>query len=117
MLVLELSPRSRGSEYSPPGATSSARRCGKAARRDTPVERLPKLRPTPPPVYDLWKQEELDLLVAATRRMENPLGERLQVLTMIESGARAGELRASNSETSTCTERRSSSPAKAESSG
>ena len=62
-------------------------------RLDNPVDRLPKLRPTPEPVYDLWKQEELDLLVAATRRMESPLRERLRVLTMIESGARAGELR------------------------
>jgi site-specific recombinase XerD len=62
-------------------------------RLDNPVERLPKLRPTPDPVYDLWKQEELDLLVASTRKMENPLRERLRVLTMIESGARAGELR------------------------
>jgi integrase len=60
-------------------------------RLDNPVERLPKLRPTPEPVYDLWKQEELDLLVAATRKMESPLRERLRVLTMIES--RAGELR------------------------
>jgi integrase/recombinase XerC len=62
-------------------------------RLDNPVERLPKLRPTPDPVHDLWKQEELDLLVAGTRKMENPLRERLRVLTMIESGARAGELR------------------------
>jgi site-specific recombinase XerD len=62
-------------------------------RPDNPVERLPKLRPTPEPVYDLWKQEELDLLVASTRKMESPLRERLRVLTMIESGARAGELR------------------------
>jgi integrase/recombinase XerC len=62
-------------------------------RLDNPVDRLPKLRPTPEPVYDLWKQEELDLLIAATRKMENPLRERLRVLTMIESGARAGELR------------------------
>jgi integrase/recombinase XerC len=62
-------------------------------RLDNPVERLPKLRPTPEPVYDLWKQEELDLLVAATRKMESPLRERLRVLTMIESRARAGELR------------------------
>jgi integrase/recombinase XerC len=62
-------------------------------RLDNPVDRLPKLRPTPEPVYDLWKQEELDLLVAATRKMESPLRERLRVLTMMESGARAGELR------------------------
>jgi site-specific recombinase XerD len=62
-------------------------------RLDNPVERLPKLRPTAEPVYDLWKQEELDLLVAGTRKMESPLRERLRVLTMIESGARAGELR------------------------
>ena len=62
-------------------------------RPDNPVDRLPKLRPTPEPVYDLWKQEELDLLVAGTRKMESPLRERLRVLTMIESGARAGELR------------------------
>ena len=62
-------------------------------RPDNPVDRLPKLRPTPEPVYDLWKQEELELLVAGTRKMENPLRERLRVLTMIESGARAGELR------------------------
>ena len=62
-------------------------------RLDNPVDRLPKLRPTPEPVYDLWKQEELDLLVAGTRKMESPLRERLRVLTMIESGARAGELR------------------------
>lgn len=61
-------------------------------RLDNPVERLPKLRPTPEPVYDLWKQEELDLLVAGTRKMESPLRERLRALTMIESGARAGEL-------------------------
>jgi hypothetical protein len=37
-------------------------------RPDNPVDRLPKLRPTPEPVYDLWKQEELDLLVAGTAR-------------------------------------------------
>lgn len=63
-------------------------------RPDNPVARLPKLRPTPDPVYDLWTQHELDLLVAGTRKMENPLRERLRVLTMIESGARAGEMRA-----------------------
>lgn len=63
-------------------------------RPDNPVERLPKLRPTPDPVYDLWTQHELDLIVAGTRRMESPLRERLRVLTMIESGARAGEMRA-----------------------
>lgn len=63
-------------------------------RPDNPVDRLPKLRPTPEPVYDLWTQHELDLLVAGTRKMENPLRERLRVLTMIESGARAGEMRA-----------------------
>lgn len=63
-------------------------------RPDNPVERLPKLRPTPEPVYDLWTQHELDLLVAGTRKMECPLRERLRVLTMIESGARAGEMRA-----------------------
>lgn len=61
-------------------------------RPDNPVELLPKLRPTPDPVYDLWSQDELDLLVAGTRRMESPLRERLRVLTMIETGARAGEL-------------------------
>ena len=44
-------------------------------------------------MYDLWKQDELDLLVAATRRMESPLREQLRVLAMIESGGRAGELR------------------------
>ena len=65
---------------------------GRAA--SNPVERLPKLRPEAPPVYDdLWSQPELDLIVAGTRRMENPLRERLRALTMIESGGRAGELR------------------------
>lgn len=63
-------------------------------RPDNPVQWLPKMRPTPPPVYDLWTQAELDLLVAATRRMDNPLRERLRVLAMIETGARAGEARA-----------------------
>ena len=62
-------------------------------RPDNPLDRLPKLRPQPEPVYDLWSQNELDLLVSGTRRMENPLRERLRVLTMIETGARAGELR------------------------
>ena len=63
-------------------------------RPDNPVERLPKLRPTPDPVYDdIWSQAELDLLVAGTRKMESPLRERLRVLTMMESGARAGEMR------------------------
>lgn len=61
-------------------------------RLDNPVERLPKLRPTPEPVYDLWRQDELDLLVASTRKMDHPLCERLRVLTMIETGARKGEL-------------------------
>ena len=63
-------------------------------RPDNPVDRLPKLRPTAPPVYDdLWRQDELDLLVAATRRMDMPLIQKLRVLTMIESGCRAAELR------------------------
>jgi integrase/recombinase XerC len=61
-------------------------------RPDNPVERLPKLRPTPDPVYDLWRQDELDLLVAGTRTMEQPLTERLRVMTMIESGGRKAEL-------------------------
>ena len=42
-------------------------------------------------------------------KMESPLRERLRVLTMIESGARAGELRGLHSATSTSTGRRSSS--------
>lgn len=62
-------------------------------RPDNPVDRLPKLRPTPDPVYDLWSQHELDMIVAGTRRMEAPLRERLRALTMIESGGRAAELR------------------------
>lgn len=62
-------------------------------RPDNPVARLPKLRPQREPVYDLWSQDELDLLVAGTRRMEQPLWERLRVLAMIETGARAAELR------------------------
>ena len=62
-------------------------------RPDNPVDRLPKLRPTADPVYDLWRQDELDLLVAATRRMDIPLIQKLRVLTMIESGCRAAELR------------------------
>jgi integrase/recombinase XerC len=62
-------------------------------RPDNPVDRLPKLRPTPQPVYEIWSQPELDMLVSGTRRMEHPLRERLRVLTMIETGARAGELR------------------------
>lgn len=61
-------------------------------RPDNPVDRLPKLRPTAEPVYDLWQQDELDLLVSCTRSLENPLRERLRVLTMIESGARASEM-------------------------
>ena len=61
-------------------------------RPDNPVDRLPRLRPTAPPIHDLWTQPELDLLVAATRRMEAPLRERLRVLTMIESGGRKGEM-------------------------
>jgi hypothetical protein len=43
---------------------------------------------------DRLTQEELDLLVAGTRRMDQQLRERLRVLAMIEPGARAGELRA-----------------------
>jgi site-specific recombinase XerD len=62
-------------------------------RPDNPVERLPKMRPQGEPVYDLWRQDELDLLVAATRGMEQPLTQRLRVLVQIESGGRAGELR------------------------
>jgi integrase/recombinase XerD len=62
-------------------------------RPDNPVDRLPKLRPIAPPVYEIWSQRELDLLVAGTRRMEHPLRERLRVLTMLETGGRAGELR------------------------
>ena len=63
-------------------------------RPDNPCDRLPKMRPTPTPVYDIWRQDELDLLVAATRNFDCALCERLRVLTMIESGGRAGELRA-----------------------
>lgn len=59
-------------------------------RPDNPVDRVPKLRPTPEPVYDLWRQDELDLLVAGTRKLENPLRERLRVPTMIETGCPGG---------------------------
>ena len=62
-------------------------------RPDNPVDRLPKLRPQGQPVYDLWTQDELDLLVAGTRTLgELALCERLRVLTMIESGGRKAEL-------------------------
>ena len=57
-----------------------------------PVERLPALRPTPTPVHDIWRQDELDLLIASTRQHPEPLIQRLRVQTMIESGARASEL-------------------------
>ena len=77
---------SRGSASAPPGATSSSGRSREGCRPDNPVDRLPKLRPTPEPVYDLWRQDELDLLVAGTRKMERPLSRTLRVLTMIESG-------------------------------
>ena len=93
MLVLELVPEKSWKRVRAAWGDFFRWSVREGRRPDNPVERLPKLRPTPPPVYDLWKQEELDLLVAATRRMENPLRERLRVLTMIESGARAGELR------------------------
>ena len=43
------------------------------------------------PVYDLWTQDELDLLVAGTRKMDSRSGSP-RVLTMIESGARKAEL-------------------------
>jgi len=61
-------------------------------RPDNPVDRLPPLRRKPDPVYEIWDQDELDLLAAGTRSMESPLRERLRVLTMIESGARAAEM-------------------------
>jgi site-specific recombinase XerD len=60
-------------------------------RPDNPVDRLPKLEPMPTPVYDNWRQDELELLVAGTRSMEFPLIERLRVMTMIESGGRKSE--------------------------
>ena len=50
---------------------------------DQAVPLGPRRRSGSPPV----------LLVAATQRMENPLCERLRVLTLMESGARAAELR------------------------
>lgn len=61
-------------------------------RPDNPVARLPRLRKAAEPVYDLWTQDELDLLIAGTRRQPYPRLERLRVQTMIESGARASEL-------------------------
>jgi site-specific recombinase XerD len=87
-------------------------------RPDNPCDRLPKLRPTPPPVYDdLWRQDELDLLVAATRRMDMPLIQKLRVLTMIESGGRAAELRGIQLGTSTSTAGPSPSSARGASAG
>jgi site-specific recombinase XerD len=93
MLVLNLVPEKSGKRVRAAWGDFFKWAVREGKRPDNPVERLPKLRPTPEPVYDLWKQEELDLLVAGTRKMESPLRERLRVLTMIESGARAGELR------------------------
>ncbi len=93
MLVLELVPEKSWKRVRAAWGDFFKWAVREGKRPDNPVERLPRLRPTPEPVYDLWKQAELDLLVAATRKMESPLRERLRVLTMIESGARAGELR------------------------
>lgn len=62
-------------------------------RPDNPLDRLPRLRPEAQPVYDVFTPRELGLLVAATRRTEWPLLNRIRALTMIDTGARAGELR------------------------
>ena len=62
-------------------------------RPDNPLDRLPKLRPEPQLVYDIFTPMELDLLVAASRSMEYPLVQRIRALTMVETGARASELR------------------------
>ena len=63
-------------------------------RPDNPLDRLPKLRPETQVVYDLFSPAELDLLVAASRHTIWPLLDRARILTMVETGARAGELRA-----------------------
>jgi site-specific recombinase XerD len=62
-------------------------------RPDNPLDRLPKLRPEPKLVYDIFTPREIDLLVAASRRMTYPLLARIRALTMLESGGRALELR------------------------
>lgn len=62
-------------------------------RPDNPLDRLPKLRPEPQLVYDIFTPRELDLLVAASRSMPCPLIQRIRALTIVETGARAGELR------------------------
>lgn len=63
-------------------------------RSGNPVEELPRLKKTPPGAFaeHLWRQDELDLLVAGARMRPEPLIERLRVQTMVESGARASEL-------------------------
>ena len=87
-------------------------------RPDNPVDRLPKLRPTPAAgLRRLWRQDELDLLVAATRRMEIPLTQKLRVLTMIESGEARASCAACSSATSTSIARRSSFSARGRSGG
>jgi integrase/recombinase XerD len=62
-------------------------------RPDNPLDRLPKLRPQPQLVYDIFTPKELDLLVAASRSMPYPLIQRIRALTIVETGGRAGELR------------------------
>lgn len=94
LLVLEVVPE--GSRHRVRSAWSEffawAIREGK--RPDNPEARLPKRRSRPVPVYsDLYRPEEIERLIAAVGRLEHPLAGRLRVLTQVETGARAAELR------------------------
>jgi integrase/recombinase XerC len=63
-------------------------------RQTNPVEILPRIKPPAAKVYDIFTPGELASLTNAARRQLMPAVEVARLLLLVETGARAGEVRA-----------------------